>query len=297
MNERPCKFFPKFLQICTASQIPLVILSYFVKLPASNAYYLPFHMPGSDQEGATYFGELEEAFMHQVASLRRTQAATTSTAHHGDATRKQLPGSLSLSLSLSLSTLSLSGYDQDQKTHKLFSLSRWPRLKAHKLMSHFCNGLGHCSQKQPCRSSRRAVVQLCYGVCDSDNLVIPLSLSLSLSCSKLNPMGHGHGSTPVPHYQLSGSLQTTVYTLQAHKFKENNLHSLSLPQWPPTSPASLVIPMLSISFSFISARVLQIHVLISFLPYDIFLQPFPLQQLQRLQLGHLLHWTSSQLGL
>jgi transcription factor TGA len=39
-----------------------------------------------DQEGATYFGELEEAFMHQVASLRRTQAATTSTAHHGDAT-------------------------------------------------------------------------------------------------------------------------------------------------------------------------------------------------------------------
>ncbi|KAJ1264762.1 hypothetical protein BS78_08G026300 [Paspalum vaginatum] len=38
-----------------------------------------------DQEGATYFGELEEAFMHQVASLRRTQqAATTSTSHHGD---------------------------------------------------------------------------------------------------------------------------------------------------------------------------------------------------------------------
>uniref|UniRef100_K3ZIL9 DOG1 domain-containing protein n=1 Tax=Setaria italica TaxID=4555 RepID=K3ZIL9_SETIT len=34
-----------------------------------------------DQEGATYFGELEEAFMHQVASLRRTQAATTSAAH------------------------------------------------------------------------------------------------------------------------------------------------------------------------------------------------------------------------
>ncbi|CAO2140892.1 unnamed protein product [Urochloa humidicola] len=39
-----------------------------------------------DQEGAAYFGELEEAFMHQVASLRRTQAATTSTVHHGDAT-------------------------------------------------------------------------------------------------------------------------------------------------------------------------------------------------------------------
>ncbi|XP_062202522.1 transcription factor TGAL4-like [Phragmites australis] len=38
-----------------------------------------------DQEGATYFGELEEALMHQVATLRRTQqAATTSTAHHGD---------------------------------------------------------------------------------------------------------------------------------------------------------------------------------------------------------------------
>ena len=125
----------------------------------------------------------------------------------------------------------------------------------------------------------------CAMVCDSDNLVIPLSLS---RVQQVEP----HGSTPVPHYQLSGSLQTTVYTLQAHKFKENNLHSLSLPQWPPTSPASLVIPMLSISFSFISARVLQIHVLISFLPYDIFLQPFPL-----LQLGHLLHWTFSQLGL
>nr|WGO51576.1 TGACG-binding transcription factor 8 [Saccharum hybrid cultivar ROC22] len=39
-----------------------------------------------DQEGATYFGELEEAFMHQVASLRRTQqsAATVSAPHHGD---------------------------------------------------------------------------------------------------------------------------------------------------------------------------------------------------------------------
>ncbi|XP_066359346.1 transcription factor TGAL4-like isoform X1 [Miscanthus floridulus] len=38
-----------------------------------------------DQEGAAYFGELEEAFMHQVASLTRTQqTATTSTAHHGD---------------------------------------------------------------------------------------------------------------------------------------------------------------------------------------------------------------------
>ncbi|XP_062203984.1 transcription factor TGAL4-like [Phragmites australis] len=40
-----------------------------------------------DQEGATYFGELEEAFMHQVATLRRTQqAATTSTTHHADTT-------------------------------------------------------------------------------------------------------------------------------------------------------------------------------------------------------------------
>ncbi|XP_066356984.1 transcription factor TGAL4-like isoform X2 [Miscanthus floridulus] len=39
----------------------------------------------SDQEGAVYFGELEETFMHQVASLTRTQqAATTSIAHHGD---------------------------------------------------------------------------------------------------------------------------------------------------------------------------------------------------------------------
>ncbi|XP_062182358.1 transcription factor TGAL4-like isoform X2 [Phragmites australis] len=40
-----------------------------------------------NQEGATYFGELEEALMHQVATLRMTQqAATTSTAHHGDTT-------------------------------------------------------------------------------------------------------------------------------------------------------------------------------------------------------------------
>ncbi|KAL6905620.1 hypothetical protein ACP4OV_003221 [Aristida adscensionis] len=40
-----------------------------------------------DHEGATYFGELEEALMHQVATLRRTQqGATTSTAHHGDTT-------------------------------------------------------------------------------------------------------------------------------------------------------------------------------------------------------------------
>ena len=117
MNERPCKFFPKFLQICTASQIPLVILSYFVKLPASNAYYLPFHMPGSDQEGGTYFGELEEAFMRQVASLRRTQAATTSPAHHGDATRKQLSCSLSSSQPLSLSlSLALTKTKKTQQT-------------------------------------------------------------------------------------------------------------------------------------------------------------------------------------
>ncbi|XP_025809311.1 transcription factor TGAL4-like isoform X2 [Panicum hallii] len=38
-----------------------------------------------DQGRGTYFGELEEALMHQVASLKRTQqAATTSRAHHGD---------------------------------------------------------------------------------------------------------------------------------------------------------------------------------------------------------------------
>ncbi|KAG2614904.1 transcription factor TGAL4-like [Panicum virgatum] len=37
-----------------------------------------------DQGGGTYFGELEEALMHQVAALRRTQQAATSTAHHGD---------------------------------------------------------------------------------------------------------------------------------------------------------------------------------------------------------------------
>jgi hypothetical protein len=52
-------------------------------------------MPSSDQEGAAYFGELEEAFMHQVASLTRTQqAATTSIAHHGDI--KRMPISLFL---------------------------------------------------------------------------------------------------------------------------------------------------------------------------------------------------------
>ncbi|KAF8707277.1 hypothetical protein HU200_030286 [Digitaria exilis] len=38
-----------------------------------------------DQEGGTYFGELEEALMHQVASfIRAQQVAATSTAHHGD---------------------------------------------------------------------------------------------------------------------------------------------------------------------------------------------------------------------
>ncbi|CAN6330559.1 unnamed protein product [Urochloa humidicola] len=37
-----------------------------------------------DQGGGAYFGELEEALMHQVASLRRTQQVTTTSAHHGD---------------------------------------------------------------------------------------------------------------------------------------------------------------------------------------------------------------------
>jgi hypothetical protein len=47
------------------------------------------HAWNSDQGGGgTYFGELEEAFMHQVASLRRTQqAATVSAPHHGDTKR------------------------------------------------------------------------------------------------------------------------------------------------------------------------------------------------------------------
>jgi hypothetical protein len=124
MNERPCKFFQSF---CKFARVPKFLSGYpvilvvllpqrFVMLPASNGYYLPFHMPGSDQEGATYFGELEEAFMHQVASLRRTQAATTSTAHHGDATRKQL-SACSLSSS---QPLSLSGSDQDQENTQSF---------------------------------------------------------------------------------------------------------------------------------------------------------------------------------
>ncbi|KAG8091260.1 hypothetical protein GUJ93_ZPchr0011g28319 [Zizania palustris] len=41
-----------------------------------------------EQGGATYFGELEEALMQQVATLRRTQqtATTTSTVHHGHTT-------------------------------------------------------------------------------------------------------------------------------------------------------------------------------------------------------------------
>jgi transcription factor TGA len=70
-------------------------------------------MPGSDQGRGTYFGELEEALMHQVASLKRTQqAATTSRAHHGDT--KRTPLSLSLSLSL--------GLTKTKKTHNRFSV-------------------------------------------------------------------------------------------------------------------------------------------------------------------------------
>nr|CBX25329.1 hypothetical_protein [Oryza brachyantha] len=50
---------------------------------------MPNPMPSANlQGGATYFGELEEALMQQVATLRRTQqtATTTSTLHHGDTT-------------------------------------------------------------------------------------------------------------------------------------------------------------------------------------------------------------------
>uniref|UniRef100_A0A0D9XP55 DOG1 domain-containing protein n=1 Tax=Leersia perrieri TaxID=77586 RepID=A0A0D9XP55_9ORYZ len=52
---------------------------------------MPNSMPSAnffEQGGATYFGELEEALMQQVATLRRTQqtATTTSTLHHGDTT-------------------------------------------------------------------------------------------------------------------------------------------------------------------------------------------------------------------
>ncbi|TVU26882.1 hypothetical protein EJB05_29453, partial [Eragrostis curvula] len=39
-----------------------------------------------DQGGGAYFGELEEALMHQVATFRPQQAAGTSTAHHGEMT-------------------------------------------------------------------------------------------------------------------------------------------------------------------------------------------------------------------
>uniref|UniRef100_A0A0D3HIC3 DOG1 domain-containing protein n=1 Tax=Oryza barthii TaxID=65489 RepID=A0A0D3HIC3_9ORYZ len=49
-------------------------------LPSANLF--------EQQGGANYFGELEEALMQQVATLRRTQqtATTTSTLHHGDTT-------------------------------------------------------------------------------------------------------------------------------------------------------------------------------------------------------------------
>jgi hypothetical protein len=71
-------------------------------------------------------------------------------------------------------------------------------------VNHFCNGLGHCSQKQPCRSSRTARVAAVLW-CDSEYLVIPLSTTLpALSTGR-------------------------------HKLKENKLHSLSLPQWAPLS--------------------------------------------------------------
>ncbi|KAK3118412.1 hypothetical protein QOZ80_9BG0698680 [Eleusine coracana subsp. coracana] len=39
-----------------------------------------------EQDGATYFGELEEALMHQVATFRTQQAVGTSAAHHGEMT-------------------------------------------------------------------------------------------------------------------------------------------------------------------------------------------------------------------
>uniref|UniRef100_A0A0E0F2N6 DOG1 domain-containing protein n=1 Tax=Oryza meridionalis TaxID=40149 RepID=A0A0E0F2N6_9ORYZ len=53
---------------------------------------MPNSMPSAklfeQQGGANYFGELEEALMQQVATLRRTQqtVTTTSTLHHGDTT-------------------------------------------------------------------------------------------------------------------------------------------------------------------------------------------------------------------
>jgi hypothetical protein len=86
-------------------------------------------MLGSDQGGGTYFGELEEAFMHQVTSLRRTQQATTTfTAHHGDTKRKPI------SLSLSRHTLFLSLAGQGQK-HTTFSLWLTKTKKTHNCFS------------------------------------------------------------------------------------------------------------------------------------------------------------------
>lgn len=52
-----------------------------------------FRMPVSNQGGGTYFGELGEALMHQVAPLRAqpAPAAGASTAHHATRTQTSLP--------------------------------------------------------------------------------------------------------------------------------------------------------------------------------------------------------------
>jgi hypothetical protein len=141
----------------------------------------------SDQEGATYFGELEEALMHQVSTFRTQQAVGTSTAHGMQ---------ISLSLSLCVSATK-------KANTATFFLPGCPKRKTHKLVRHFYKRLGYCSQKQPCKSSRTAgvaVVQLYYvrGVCDHlVTLSLPLIplLYLPLECNKFP---HGSTSTTLP---------------------------------------------------------------------------------------------------
>jgi hypothetical protein len=97
-------------------------------------------------------------------------------------------------------------------------------------------------------------------------------------------LSHGGTSTMLPSPCAS--------LLQVHaQLKGNMFQSLSLLLWP-------LFPSLCTHAAFqFHLWESGIHVVISSSPYDIFLQPFPLLLLQRLQPGRLLHWTSSPLGL
>jgi hypothetical protein len=94
-----------------------------------------------------------------------------------------------------------------------------------------------------------------------------------------------------PHCQVPtpGSVQAQL--------KENKLHFHTLPSGP-TFPPIPCDPNAGFPSCFSSASLDRCRDLL--FPYGIFSQPFtlPLQlQLQRLQQGRLLHWTSSHLGL